>query len=76
VNRREGKAVSHVTYSSREALNTSRERAARLREDSVERLGAVVTNVMELESVIVGISPAVDLPSQGEPVTFPAQGTA
>src|SRR3954447_730113 len=76
VNRGEGKAVSNVTYRSREALNTSRERAARLREDSVERLGAVVTNVMELESVIVGIGPDAGLPSQGQPISSSTRATA
>jgi len=46
-----------------------------LREDSVERLGAVVTNVMELESVIVGISPDAD-PSQGQPIASSTWATA
>jgi hypothetical protein len=70
VNRDRGHAISAVTYTSRETLNGSRARAARLREESIERLGAEVTNVLEVEVVIVGIRPPVDLPDQGRPVEF------
>jgi len=76
VNRGNGRAVSNVTYASKEALIASRQRAARLREESVERLGAEVTNVMELEVAIVGIRPPIDLPAQGRPVQFPSDTTA
>jgi len=72
VNRNEGRMVANVTYTSREELDASRERAARLREESVTRLGAKVTGVMELEVAIVGIRPGIDLPAQGTPVEFPA----
>jgi heme-degrading monooxygenase HmoA len=72
VNRDEGRMVANVTYSSREELDASRERAATLREASVTRLGAKVTGVMELEVAIVGIRPGIDLPSQSAPVEFPA----
>jgi hypothetical protein len=71
VNRTEGRMVANVTYASREELEASRERAARLREESVTRLGAKVTGVMELELVIAGIRPGIDLPAQGAPVEFP-----
>jgi hypothetical protein len=76
VNRSTGRAVSNVTYASKEALIASRQRAARLREESVERLGAEVTNVMELEVAIVGIRPPIDLPAQGRPVQFPIDTSA
>jgi len=65
VDRSNGHALSRVVYASKEALIASRERAARLREESVERLGAEVVDVVELEVVIAGIRPAPDLPAQG-----------
>jgi hypothetical protein len=75
VNRRNGHAVSSVTYDSKEALDASRERAGRLRVESVVRLGAKVMNVMELEVAIVGIRPPIDLPAQGRPAEFPSGAT-
>lgn len=75
VNRREGRTVANVTYTSRAELDASRPRAARLRQESVTRLGAEVTGVMELEVAIVGIRPPIDLPSQGEQVESPTGTT-
>lgn len=70
VNRVEGRGVATVTYASRAELDASRGRAATLREQSLTRLGARVTNVLEFEVAIVGIRPGVDLPAQGKPVEF------
>ena len=72
VNRRTGHSVANVTYTSREALDASRDSAEQLRTESLRRTGAEPANVMELEVAIVGIRPPVDLPSQGGPVEFPA----
>jgi hypothetical protein len=76
VNRHEGRSVANVTYTSREELDASRARASRLRHESVTRLGAEVTSVMEFEVAIVGIRPPIDLPAQGQQVEFPTGSTA
>jgi quinol monooxygenase YgiN len=72
VNRQTGHSVANVTFTSREAMEASRDATARMREDVLRRAGAELLSVRELEVVIVGIRPPVDLPAQGQPVEFPS----
>jgi len=73
VNRRTGYAVANITYTSREAMEATREAARRLRADNLRDQGSEVLAVRELEVAIVGIRPPVDLPAQGRPVEFPSE---
>jgi len=72
VNRETGYSVANVTYTSREAMEASREGSAAMRSENLGRAGAQLLNVRELEIAIVGIRPPVDLPAQGQPVEFPS----
>jgi len=73
VNRRTGYAVANITYTSREAMEASREAADRLRSDNMREQGSEVLAVREMEVAIVGIRSPVDLPAQGRPVEFPSE---
>jgi hypothetical protein len=72
VNRRTGYSVVNVTYTSREAMESSRDAAADMRARNLRNSGAVLLNLRELEVAIVGIRPPVDLPAQGGAVEFPS----
>jgi hypothetical protein len=72
VNRKTGRSLASVTYTSREAMEASRDEADRMRSENLGRQGAELLTVMEMEVAIVGIRPPVDLPAQGRPVEFPA----
>lgn len=72
VNRKTGYSVVNITYTSREAMEASREEADRMRTENLRAAGAELLNVRELEVAIVGIRPPVDLPAQGRPVEFPS----
>ena len=70
LNRQTGHGVVNVTFTSREALDASREVADQLRSEFVRDTGAEAVGVMEMEVAIVGIRPPIDLPAQGAPVEF------
>jgi hypothetical protein len=72
VNRNTGYCVVNVTYTSREAMEASREEAERMRAENLRGSGAEILAVHELEVAIVGIRPPVDLPAQGGAVEFPS----
>jgi quinol monooxygenase YgiN len=72
VNRETGYCVANITYTSREAMDASRAEAERMRSENLRAAGAELLGVRELELVIVGIRPPVDLPAQGRPVEFPS----
>lgn len=55
VDRDEGKAVSSVTFDSRDSLEASRRGAAEIRQTSVEKAHAKAIEIVECEIVIAGI---------------------
>jgi len=73
VNRRTGFSVANITYTSREAMEVSRDEADRMRRNNLRAADAELRNVRELEVAIVGIRPPMDLPAQGRPVEFPSE---